>query len=164
VKEAPSAARQLAAPSGESSRKNGIRRRMNLSLVCRSVAADARRRGPTRMVRAMTDIDELKRGRGVAQAHQTAARRQDRSGDASRATATTPRRRTWLRLAQHWPVLRLGPGYRRCGNERAPEICQLIKQSEREISHPHVPVAPTDAPTRRGLPSALGWYVEGFSA
>jgi PAS domain S-box-containing protein len=161
------AARQLAAPSGES-----------FAEECRIRAADGTYRwfvarwrpihdavGRThRWFGAITDIDELKRGAeelrtltGQLLAAQDGERRRI-ARDLHDSTAQNLAAVS-LNISQ---ALRLAPDIVVPATIALQESCQLIEQSQREIRTLTYLLHPPML-DEAGLPSALGWYVEGFS-
>jgi PAS domain S-box-containing protein len=161
------AARRLAAPSGES-----------FAEECRIRAADGTYRWfvarwrPIRDAKgrtqkwfgAMTDIDELRRGaeelrrltRQLLAAQDRERRRIARDLHDSTAQNLAA---VSLNIGR---VQRLAPDIAVAATSALQESCQLIKQSEREIRTLTYLLHPPMLDDV-GLPSALGWYVEGFS-
>jgi len=161
------AARQLAAPTGES-----------FAEECRIRAADGTYRwfvarwrpihdaaGRTqKWFGAITDIDELKRGaeelhsltRQLLAAQDSERRRIARDLHDSTAQNLAA---VSLNISR---ALRLAPDIAIPATSALEESCQLIEQSQREIRTLTYLLHPPML-DEAGLPSALGWYVEGFS-
>jgi signal transduction histidine kinase len=161
------AARQLAAPSGES-----------FAEECRIRAADGTYRwfvarwrpihdaaGRTqKWFGAMTDIDELKQGADELRRltrQLLAAQDRERRRIARDLHDSTAQNLAAVSL-NIGRVLRLAPDIAVAATSALQESCQLIKQSEREIRTLTYLLHPPML-DEAGLPSALGWYVEGFS-
>jgi two-component system, NarL family, sensor kinase len=112
----------------------------------------------------MTDIDELKQGADELRRltrQLLAAQDRERRRIARDLHDSTAQNLAAVSL-NIGRVLRLAPDIAVAATSALQESCQLIKQSEREIRTLTYLLHPPMLDDV-GLPSALGWYVEGFS-
>src|SRR5260370_14953733 len=161
------AARQLAAPTGES-----------FAEECRIRAADGTYRwfvarwrpihdavGRTqKWIGAITDIDELKRGAEELRSLTSqllAAQDSERRRIARDLHDSTAQNLAAVSL-NIGRVQRLAPDIAVAATSALQESCQLIKQSQREIRTLSYLLHPPML-DEAGLPAAPGWYVEGVS-